>query len=41
MAEKSTLTITKKKLAQIYKEKVDWFMASDEAKRLGVIDEIL
>jgi ATP-dependent Clp protease protease subunit len=33
--------ITKKKLAQIYKEKVDWFMTSAEAKRLGVIDEIL
>lgn len=33
--------ITKKKLTQIRKEKVDWFMDSDEALDNGVIDEII
>ena len=33
--------ITKSKLEEIRKEKVDWFMSSTEAKNLGVIDEII
>lgn len=37
----SRTKITKKKLEKIYVRKIDWFMDADEAKKLGVIDEIL
>jgi ATP-dependent Clp protease protease subunit len=33
--------ITKKKLTEIRKTKTDWFMNAEEAKELGVIDEII
>jgi ATP-dependent Clp protease protease subunit len=33
--------ITKSKLDQIRKEKIDWYMTAEEAKKLNVIDEIL
>lgn len=33
--------ISKEKLDQIRKEKVDWFMDSEEALKLGVVDEII
>lgn len=33
--------ISKKKLSDILKNKVDWFMTADSALELGVIDEIL
>ena len=33
--------ITKVKLKEIYEKKKDWFMTANEAKKLGVIDEIL
>jgi ATP-dependent protease ClpP protease subunit len=33
--------ITEKKLEKIYKTKKDWFMDSEEALKLKVIDEIL
>ena len=33
--------ISKKKLEKIYKNKVDWFMDAEEAKKLGVVDEII
>jgi len=33
--------ITKKKLAQILRKKIDWYMTAEEALELGVIDEIL
>ena len=33
--------IPKKKLKEILKNKVDWFMSADEALVLGVIDEII
>lgn len=33
--------ISKEKLKQVYTEKLDWYMGSDEALKLGVIDEIL
>jgi ATP-dependent Clp protease protease subunit len=33
--------ISKKKLAEILKKKVDWYMSAEEALGLGVIDEIL
>lgn len=42
--EKITLDrtkISKKKLKEVYDGKVDWFMTADEAKDLGVVDEIL
>lgn len=42
--EKITLKktkIPKKRLKQIYKRKIDWFMTAKEAKKLGVIDEII
>jgi len=33
--------ITKKKLKKVYKSKKNWFMTSDEALTLGVIDQVL
>ena len=33
--------ITKKQLEKNYKRKIDWFMTAEEAKKLGVIDEII
>src|ERR1035437_1650609 len=33
--------ITKKKLKDVYEKKFDWYMTSDEALKLGVVDEIL
>lgn len=33
--------ISKDKLKQVYTEKIDWYMSSEEALKLGVIDEIL
>ena len=33
--------ISKKKLSDILKNKIDWFMTADSALELGVIDEIL
>ena len=42
--EKITLDrtkISKKKLKEVYDGKVDWFMTAQEAKDLGVVDEIL
>jgi ATP-dependent protease ClpP protease subunit len=33
--------ITQKKLDRIYKTKKDWFMDSDEALKLKVIDEVI
>lgn len=33
--------ITKDKLKQIRKEKIDWYMTAEEAKKLGVIDKII
>jgi ATP-dependent Clp protease protease subunit len=34
-------TISKKKLKEILKNKVDWYMTAEEALALGVIDEIV
>ncbi len=34
-------TISKKKLAEILKNKVDWYMSAEEALSLGVIDGII
>jgi ATP-dependent protease ClpP protease subunit len=34
-------SISKKKLAEILKNKKDWFMGADEALTLGVIDGII
>ena len=42
--EEMTLRLTKiskKKLSEILKKKVDWFMTADIALELGVIDEVL
>jgi ATP-dependent Clp protease protease subunit len=42
--EKMTIAktnITKEKLKDIYKRKVDWFMSANEALKLGVIDGII
>ena len=42
--EKITLErtrITKKRLKEVLKNKIDWFMTADEALRLGVVDAIL
>ena len=33
--------ISKKKLGEILKNKVDWYMSAEEALSLGVIDQIL
>jgi ATP-dependent protease ClpP protease subunit len=33
--------ITKKKLKEVLKNKVDWYMTADEALLLGVIDGII
>ena len=33
--------ISKKKLADVLKNKVDWYMSAEEAVKLGVIDEII
>ena len=33
--------IPKKKLTQILKNKIDWYMTAEEALGLGVVDEIL
>ena len=33
--------ITKKKLKKVYKRKLDWYLESDEALELGVVDEII
>jgi ATP-dependent Clp protease protease subunit len=44
MLEKMTLEktkISKKKLGKVYESKKDWFIEPDEAKQLGIIDEIL
>jgi ATP-dependent Clp protease protease subunit len=37
----SSTKITTKKLEKIYKAKKDWFMDSEEALKLNVIDEII
>lgn len=37
----SKTKITKKKLKEILKEKKDWYMDSNEALKLGVVDEII
>ena len=34
-------SISKKKLKEILKNKIDWYMSAEEALALGVIDEIL
>ena len=34
-------SISKKKLQDILKNKVDWYMSAEEALTLGVIDEII
>ena len=42
--EKMTLSLTKiskKKLKEVLKNKVDWFMTADSALELGVVDEII
>ena len=42
--EKITLEKTKiseKKLKKVYRDKFDWFMTTEEALKLGVVDEIL
>jgi ATP-dependent protease ClpP protease subunit len=42
--EKHTLKntdITKDELRDIYEKKIDWFIDSKQAKKLGVIDEII
>jgi hypothetical protein len=44
MIESHTLELTKiskKKLDKVYKSKKDWFIDSDEALKLKIIDEIL
>jgi ATP-dependent Clp protease protease subunit len=44
MIEQITLKrtkITKQKLSEIYKQKIDWFMNAKQALQLGVIDEII
>jgi hypothetical protein len=44
MIETHTLELTnisKKKLEKVYKTKKDWFIDSDEAIKLKIIDEIL
>ena len=33
--------ISREKLKQVYKEKIDWFITAKEALKLGVIDEII
>ena len=33
--------ISKKKLTDVLKNKVDWYMSAEEAVKLGVIDEII
>ena len=33
--------ISKKKLNDILKNKIDWYMSAEEALKLGVIDEII
>lgn len=37
----SRTNISKKKLAEILRRKLDWYMSAEEALSLGVIDEIL
>ena len=37
----SKTSISKKKLSEILKKKVDWYMTAEEAVNLGVIDEIV
>jgi len=37
----SKTKIGKAKLKEIYEKKIDWFMSAEEAKKLGVVDEIL
>ena len=37
----SNTKITSKKLEKIYKTKKDWFIDSDEALKLHVIDEVI
>lgn len=37
----SKTKIDKKKLKEVYERKVDWFMTAEEAKKLGVVDEIV
>jgi len=42
--EKLTLentNISKKQLKKVYKRKLDWYLESDEALELGVVDEII
>jgi len=34
-------SISKKRLKEVLKNKIDWFMTAEEALQLGVIDEIL
>jgi ATP-dependent protease ClpP protease subunit len=38
---KEKTNISKKKLKEIFDTKKDWYMTSEEALSLGVIDEIL
>jgi ATP-dependent protease ClpP protease subunit len=33
--------ISKKKLSDILKNKIDWYMTTEEALSLGVIDEVI
>jgi ATP-dependent Clp protease protease subunit len=33
--------ITKSKLKEIYKKKIDWFISAEEALELGIVDEII
>jgi ATP-dependent Clp protease protease subunit len=37
----SRTKISKKKLAEILENKIDWYMTAEEALALGVIDEII
>jgi len=44
MIEKITLentNISKDKLREVYNTKFDWFITSNQALKLGVIDEII
>ena len=42
--EKITLEktdITKSRLKEVFEQKIDWFMDAEEAKKLGVVDEVI
>jgi len=44
MLEEITLrktNISQKRLTEVFEKKFDWFMSAEEAKKLGVVDEII